>query len=368
MSNCMKKKYYSIIILAILFILLALSIELIFSKNFYINKNNRFLFSNKFSSFEIRQFIKFYSIYINGFFKNNNFAFSKIEEQNLYLIISKESFDDFQKDNLFLKAFILQLGKNKKYLKRIIDISKIENIEYRYIFGLNSVLINGKGSFSDKNSKIAEVNKNNNNDDNLFIENLYKYLILTYHQHLIYSNLSDELKTLFDIKSGIIPYKNEKYNEMVVEFNYLKFLINSIESFYRFILSNKNLVDNTDYHNFKLFISKDKTIKDKNLMITDDIIKKFIFLYDSKKNDSKKISYNSFDDFYVDLITENFELNEEIKIIVQNKFIVNIIREYGFVKFKKFIYILYNNKIDGITKIFEISFGLTFKDFLNTLF
>ncbi len=369
----MKKKYISILVLVVLIILIALSIELIFSKNFYINKNNRFFFSSKFSSLQIRQFVKLYSFYINDFFNNNNFTFSKIEEQNLYLIICKDSFNEFSKDNKFLKAFISQLGKDKKYIEKILSISKIENIEYRYCFGLNTILLSNKSFSNDKKNKINDkgngINNNGINNDKIneqdgeSIINLYKFLILTYHQHLIYNNLSIDLKTLFDIKSGIIPFNKDKYNDMLIEYIYANFLIDSIESFYQFIFSNENLVENMNFNYLKNFISKDKTFQSKYLIITDELISNFINSYDKEK-----ILYNSFEDFYVDLITENLVLNEDSKILIQNKFVAKIIKEYGFDKLKKFINTLYNNKIDSITKIFEINFGISFKDFLKIIF
>lgn len=362
----MKKKIIDVLVLLLLVILIAFVLKIIFSKDFYINKDNKFLFSDELSISEIKLFIESYDLFVNSFFNINGFTKLKIEDQDLNIIICKNSFNEFSDKNLIYSTFISQMGKNKKYLQRIINISNLEMIDYRYCYGLNTILLS-KNSNLPLDKVSGNFKTNSTNDDDMFsYSNIFKFLILSYHQHIIYNNLSEELKRLFNLKSGIIPYKSKNYSNMMIEYIYSNFIINSIESFYKFILLSNNILDEeNNFQNLKDFekkLVKDKLFLTNKLLIKDEILDLFIKFYQNQKT-----AYNSFDDFYTDLITENLESNKDELTILKNKFIAKILIEYDFTKLKKFIDILYNKKIDSISKIFEIEFGISFKDFLKTL-
>ena len=163
-------------------------------------------------------------------------------------------------------------------------------------------------------------------------------LILTFHKHLIYKNLSEKLTEIYNIKSGIKPDYSIDFLEMLNDSQIGCFMIDSIESFF----------------NFNLMVN------DKDKFLIDEIkIKNYLTTYNNTK-----ILYKYGEELYIDIITDSLSDEKDVRLNLQNKFIASIIENYGYNKFSNFINYLYNNKIVSFNEIFMDNFGISFKEFI----
>lgn len=308
----MKKILFEITILFILIFIFSFILEFFFTKELYYYKNNRFLFSKSLLKSEIEQFKKNYVNLVNEFFNINNFYKIKIEEEKLDIIICKNNFDEFSQKNLFFNLYLSSTGKNRKFIERIISISKLNKENFTYCYGLETILIR---------------------------KNPYVSIILAMHNHLIYKKISNELKILFNLRSGLIPNYHLNFQDKIIDYYKGLFIVESIESFFEYILTENN-VD--------------------NLVIDEDKIERFI-----NYAENKKINYDSLSSLFIDLVTENFDKSAELYINLKTNFVSWLIKVFGKDKFLNLIHTLYNEKIDNFDKISEINFGISLENLIT---
>lgn len=308
----MKKILFEITILVILIFIISFILEFFFTKEIYYYKNNRFLFSKSLSKVNINKFKKNYADLVNEFFNINNFYKIKIEEEKLDIIICRNNFDEFSKKNLFFNLYLNSTGRNRKFISRMINISKLNKGSFTYCYGLETILIR---------------------------KNPYVSIILATHNHLIYKNLSNDLKVLFNLRSGLIPNYHINFQDKIIDYYKGLFIVESIESFFEYILT-ENKAD--------------------NLLIDEDKIERFI-----NYNENKKIYYDSPSSFYIDLITGNFDKNSELYINLKTNFVSWIIKIFGKDKFLNLIHTLYNERIDNFDTISQINFGISLEILLT---
>lgn len=294
-------------------------IDFFFSKDFFRYRNNRFLFSHSLKISEIRQFIKNYKKEINQFFNDNNLTTKEIEEEELNIIVCDKNFNEFTNKELKFLNFLSYSSKEIKLIKKIIGLMKIDQVPYRYCYGLKTIMYV-------KNSDYGFIDSNKN-------------LILPYHYHLIYTNIINSQKLPYDINSGILNNvdKNVKYD--IKDYFTGIFIIESVESFYSFVL----------FH-----------LKENEFLIDENLINKFLSYYENQKT-----PYDNFEQFYIDFITDSLKLDMDAKIIIQNKFIESLIKNYGLNKLKIFINSLYNSEITSFNETFKKVYNIDFIEFMK---
>lgn len=318
-DKMMKKILKQIIILIVLIFFLSLILEFFFNRDFYINKNNRFLFSKKVNKIEINYFIEKYFSMANAFFQGFKLCHSKIEDDNLNFVLfdNEDGFYDSSK-NIYYKLFMDYYRQKKGNIQKLIYSFGIEKEDYKYCYGLDTILI-----------------KNN----------YFLSTILAYHKHLIYKNLPDHIKVLFDLESGIKPniLKGYNYSDFMKNYLEIKLLIDSISSFYEYL-----------YWNIK-----DDNNKSFNL---EEYSKRFI-----ATNENIKIKYKDYDEFYIDFITDSLDNDEELYGRIKNLLIIKLIELKGINTFQNFIYKIYNEPVYDFELLFEKIFGISLVKFFQLL-
>lgn len=298
------KVLYVITVIFLIFILLLKGYINKCDKVFF-NKNNIFVVSNELQKSEVINIKKNYCKKVNDFYENNNLYFGKIEDNKLYFIICKTSFNEINNDEFQVKYIL----------------NKIKQKDYKLIYGLlKEAKLNFNYSIAYYDRPIIFIRRYIGN----YSKEIINSIIFEYSHHLVANNCIRNL--------------NLYYEQDDIKLSYLYFFDEAITAFLSKIMEIQYIryIDNNIINNY-----------------IDSFSKKKISVIGGKENVIQYIKFYSWKSY-----TDKDILNI---------FMSHILKKYGWDKLKKFINHLYNLNYTNFEKLFIEYFNISFENMILEL-
>lgn len=298
------KVLYVITVIFLIFILLLKGCINRCDKVFF-NKNNIFVVSNELQKSEVINIKKNYCKKVNDFYENNNLYFGKIEDNKLYFIICKTSFNEINNDEFQVKYIL----------------NKIKQKDYKLIYGLlKEAKLNFNYSIAYYDRPIIFIRRYIGN----YSKEIINSIIFEYSHHLVANNCIRNL--------------NLYYEQDDIKLSYLYFFDEAITAFLSKIMEIQYIryIDNNIINNY-----------------IDSFSKKKISVIGGKENVIQYIKFYSWKSY-----TDKDILNI---------FMSHILKKYGWDKLKKFINHLYNLNYTNFEKLFIEYFNISFENMILEL-
>lgn len=299
-----RKVLYVITVIFLIFILLLKGCINRCDKVFF-NKNNIFVVSNELQKSEVINIKKNYCKKVNDFYENNNLYFGKIEDNKLYFIICKTSFNEINNDEFQVKYIL----------------NKIKQKDYKLIYGLlKEAKLNFNYSIAYYDRPIIFIRRYIGN----YSKEIINSIIFEYSHHLVANNCIRNL--------------NLYYEQDDIKLSYLYFFDEAITAFLSKIMEIQYIryIDNNIINNY-----------------IDSFSKKKISVIGGKENVIQYIKFYSWKSY-----TDKDILNI---------FMSHILKKYGWDKLKKFINHLYNLNYTNFEKLFIEYFNISFENMILEL-
>lgn len=299
-----RKVLYVITVIFLIFILLLKGCINRCDKVFF-NKNNIFVVSNELQKSEVINIKKNYCKKVNDFYENNNLYFGKIEDNKLYFIICKTSFNEINNEEFQVKYIL----------------NKIKQKDYKLIYGLlKEAKLNFNYSIAYYDRPIIFIRRYIGN----YSKEIINSIIFEYSHHLVANNCIRNL--------------NLYYEQDDIKLSYLYFFDEAITAFLSKIMEIQYIryIDNNIINNY-----------------IDSFSKKKISVIGGKENVIQYIKFYSWKSY-----TDKDILNI---------FMSHILKKYGWDKLKKFINHLYNLNYTNFEKLFIEYFNISFENMILEL-
>ncbi len=298
------KVLYVITVIFLIFILLLKGYINKCDKVFF-NKNNIFVVSNELQKSEVINIKKNYCKKVNDFYENNSLYFGKIEDNKLYFIICKTSFNEINNEEFQVKYIL----------------NKIKQKDYKLIYGLlKEAKLNFNYSIAYYDRPIIFIRRYIGN----YSKEIINSIIFEYSHHLVANNCIRNL--------------NLYYEQDDIKLSYLYFFDEAITAFLSKIMEIQYIryIDNNIINNY-----------------IDSFSKKKISVIGGKENVIQYIKFYSWKSY-----TDKDILNI---------FMSHILKKYGWDKLKKFINHLYNLNYTNFEKLFIEYFNISFENMILEL-
>lgn len=299
-----RKVLYVITVIFLIFILLLKGCINRCDKVFF-NKNNIFVVSNELQKSEVINIKKNYCKKVNDFYENNSLYFGKIEDNKLYFIICKTSFNEINNEEFQVKYIL----------------NKIKQKDYKLIYGLlKEAKLNFNYSIAYYDRPIIFIRRYIGN----YSKEIINSIIFEYSHHLVANNCIRNL--------------NLYYEQDDIKLSYLYFFDEAITAFLSKIMEIQYIryIDNNIINNY-----------------IDSFSKKKISVIGGKENVIQYIKFYSWKSY-----TDKDILNI---------FMSHILKKYGWDKLKKFINHLYNLNYTNFEKLFIEYFNISFENMILEL-
>lgn len=299
-----RKVLYVITVIFLIFILLLKGYINKCDKVFF-NKNNIFVVSNELQKSEVINIKKNYCKKVNDFYENNSLYFGKIEDNKLYFIICKTSFNEINNEEFQVKYIL----------------NKIKQKDYKLIYGLlKEAKLNFNYSIAYYDRPIIFIRRYIGN----YSKEIINSIIFEYSHHLVANNCIRNL--------------NLYYEQDDIKLSYLYFFDEAITAFLSKIMEIQYIryIDNNIINNY-----------------IDGFSKKKISVIGGKENVIQYIKFYSWKSY-----TDKDILNI---------FMSHILKKYGWDKLKKFINHLYNLNYTNFEKLFIEYFNISFENMILEL-